>query len=190
MRTWQRLGYKDREKVMDNIASHEDWKSCFCEIAPGLLLFARQWVQSAADAEDAGKVQSIGARFAEGDITLDYADELDGALAIGRDVLHPRRSIFGEAGDLDTAFEHIVPRQIRLVEFVENGFCLRRGNLRKPRFRLECSLSQGYDRAPGKTSLGKFWQAGNVPSPTERLNQCYRRRHLLHLKIIQSLLIR
>jgi len=37
---------------MDNIASHEDWKSCFCEIAPGLLLFARQWVQSAADAED------------------------------------------------------------------------------------------------------------------------------------------
>lgn len=52
MRTWQRLGYKDREKVMDNLASHEDWKSCFSEVAPGLLLFARQWVQSAADAED------------------------------------------------------------------------------------------------------------------------------------------
>ena len=52
MRTWQRLGYKDREKVMDNVARHEDWKSCFSEVAPGLLLFARQWVQSAADAED------------------------------------------------------------------------------------------------------------------------------------------
>ena len=52
MRTWQRLGYKDREKVMDNLASHEDWKSCFSEVAPGLLLFARQWVRSAADAED------------------------------------------------------------------------------------------------------------------------------------------
>jgi RNA polymerase sigma-70 factor (ECF subfamily) len=52
MRTWQRLGYKDREKVMDNVASHENWKSCFSEVAPGLLLFARQWVQSAADAED------------------------------------------------------------------------------------------------------------------------------------------
>ena len=52
MRSWQRLGYKDREKVMDNLASHEDWKRCFAEIAPGLLLFARQWVQSAADAED------------------------------------------------------------------------------------------------------------------------------------------
>jgi len=50
--TWQRLECKDREKVMDNVASHEDWKSCFSEVAPGLLLFARQWVQSAADAED------------------------------------------------------------------------------------------------------------------------------------------
>jgi RNA polymerase sigma-70 factor, ECF subfamily len=37
---------------MDNIARHEDWKSCFSEVAPGLLLFARQWVRSAADAED------------------------------------------------------------------------------------------------------------------------------------------
>src|SRR5881396_1099150 len=49
---WRRLRNKDREKVMDNIASHENWKRCFSEIAPRLLLFARQWVQSAADAED------------------------------------------------------------------------------------------------------------------------------------------
>jgi RNA polymerase sigma-70 factor (ECF subfamily) len=49
---WRRLEYKDREEVMQNPANHEDWKSSFCEIAPGLLLFARQWVQSAADAED------------------------------------------------------------------------------------------------------------------------------------------
>ncbi len=49
---WRRLGDKDREKVMDNIASHEDWRSCFSEIGPGLLLFARQWTRSAADAED------------------------------------------------------------------------------------------------------------------------------------------
>jgi RNA polymerase sigma-70 factor, ECF subfamily len=48
----RRLEYKDREKVMQNLASHENWKSCFSEISPGLLLFARQWVQSAADAED------------------------------------------------------------------------------------------------------------------------------------------
>src|SRR6266404_9484668 len=48
----RRLEYKDREKVMQNLVTHENWKSCFCEVAPGLLLFARQWVQSAADAED------------------------------------------------------------------------------------------------------------------------------------------
>jgi RNA polymerase sigma-70 factor (ECF subfamily) len=50
--SWRRLGNKDREQVMDNIANHEDWKSCFSEIGPGLLLFARQWTRSAADAED------------------------------------------------------------------------------------------------------------------------------------------
>jgi len=37
---------------MEPIASHENWKNCFSEVAPGLLLFARQWVHSAADAED------------------------------------------------------------------------------------------------------------------------------------------
>jgi RNA polymerase sigma-70 factor (ECF subfamily) len=43
---------KDREKVMDDAASHEDWRNCFSELAPGLLLFARQWTASRADAED------------------------------------------------------------------------------------------------------------------------------------------
>src|SRR5712691_9037606 len=37
---------------MENVATHEDWKVCFLQLAPGLLLFARQWVHSAADAED------------------------------------------------------------------------------------------------------------------------------------------
>src|SRR5436189_3529040 len=49
---WRRLGNRDREKVMDNIANHENWKSCFSEIGPSLLLFARQWTRSRADAED------------------------------------------------------------------------------------------------------------------------------------------
>lgn len=43
---------KDREKVMDNAAINENWKACFSQFAPGLLLFARQWVRSQADAED------------------------------------------------------------------------------------------------------------------------------------------
>src|SRR5438477_6986657 len=43
---------KDREKVMDDAAINENWKGCFSQFAPGLLLFARQWVRSRADAED------------------------------------------------------------------------------------------------------------------------------------------
>ena len=37
---------------MEPTASYDNWRNCFSEVAPGLLLFARQWVQSAADAED------------------------------------------------------------------------------------------------------------------------------------------
>ena len=43
---------KDREKVMENVANDENWKACFCELGPGLVLFARQWVRTSADAED------------------------------------------------------------------------------------------------------------------------------------------
>lgn len=43
---------KDRELVMENVASNEDWKTCFSQLAPGLVLFARQFVHSMADAED------------------------------------------------------------------------------------------------------------------------------------------
>jgi RNA polymerase sigma-70 factor, ECF subfamily len=52
---------KDREEDMENVATHEDWKVCFSEAGPGLLLFARQWVHSAADAEDI--VQEAFVRF-------------------------------------------------------------------------------------------------------------------------------
>ncbi len=37
---------------MDDVATHEDWKVCVASLAPGFLLFARQWVRSRADAED------------------------------------------------------------------------------------------------------------------------------------------
>lgn len=37
---------------MEDVASHEHWKTCFAEAAPGLVLFARQFVRSLADAED------------------------------------------------------------------------------------------------------------------------------------------
>ena len=46
---------------MENVVSHEDWKVCFSKLGPGLVLFARQWVQSRADAEDV--VQEAFVRF-------------------------------------------------------------------------------------------------------------------------------
>jgi len=52
---------KDRGKVMENVATHEDWKVCLSELGPGLVLFARQWVRSVADAEDI--VQEAFVRF-------------------------------------------------------------------------------------------------------------------------------
>ncbi|MEY2440144.1 MAG: hypothetical protein QOI34_1529 [Verrucomicrobiota bacterium] len=52
---------KDREEVMENVAIDENWKVCFSQQGPGLLLFARQWVRSRADAEDI--VQEAFVRF-------------------------------------------------------------------------------------------------------------------------------
>ena len=52
---------KDREEVMDNVATDENWKTCFSQLAPGLVLFARQWVRSGSDAEDI--VQEAFVRF-------------------------------------------------------------------------------------------------------------------------------
>jgi len=52
---------KDREKVMEDVATDESWKICFSELAPGLVLFARQWARSPADAEDI--VQEAFVRF-------------------------------------------------------------------------------------------------------------------------------
>ncbi len=46
---------------MENVATDENWKTCFAQLAPGLVLFARQWTRSAADAEDV--VQEAFVRF-------------------------------------------------------------------------------------------------------------------------------
>ena len=47
---------------MEDVVTHEeDWKSCFAEVGPGLVLFARQFVRSIADAEDI--VQDAFVRF-------------------------------------------------------------------------------------------------------------------------------
>src|SRR5438105_2890325 len=41
--------------------SHETWRDCYRQLAPKLLLFARQWLTSATDAEDV--VQTAFVRF-------------------------------------------------------------------------------------------------------------------------------
>jgi len=46
---------------MDNVATDDNWKDCFSQMAPGLVLFARQWTRSPADAEDI--VQEAFVRF-------------------------------------------------------------------------------------------------------------------------------
>jgi RNA polymerase sigma-70 factor (ECF subfamily) len=46
---------------MENVTIDENWRVCFAELAPGLVLFARQFVRSPADAEDI--VQDAFVRF-------------------------------------------------------------------------------------------------------------------------------
>ena len=46
---------------MESAKPDEDWKTCFRQLAPGLLLFARRWSNSPADAEDV--VQEAFIRF-------------------------------------------------------------------------------------------------------------------------------
>jgi RNA polymerase sigma-70 factor, ECF subfamily len=54
---------------MDHLAIDEDWTVRFSQLAPGLLLFARQWVPSRADAEDV--VQEAFVRFWRRNHSLD-----------------------------------------------------------------------------------------------------------------------
>lgn len=99
---------KDREKVMDNVAAHEQWKTVFSELAPGLILFARQWVRSAADAEDI--VQDAFVKFWRRNHKIDnrallYATVRSTALdLIRRDTRRARREIAASA-DVDQTMD-------------------------------------------------------------------------------------
>ncbi len=46
---------------MERTLIDEDWKTCFAQLGPALLLFARRWTNSLADAEDI--VQEAFVRF-------------------------------------------------------------------------------------------------------------------------------
>jgi RNA polymerase sigma-70 factor (ECF subfamily) len=93
---------------MDNVATHEDWKTVFSEFAPGLLLFARQWVRTPADAEDI--VQEAFVKFWRRNHKIDnrallYATVRSVALdLIRRDVRRARREVEASA-DLEQSVE-------------------------------------------------------------------------------------
>ena len=99
---------------MDNVATHENWKTRFSELAPGLVLFARQWVRSQADAEDV--VQEAFVRLWRRDHNIDnrpllYAAVRSAALdLIRRDGRRARREnevYSGMAQFSDPQFETI-----------------------------------------------------------------------------------
>lgn len=46
---------------MERTLTNEDWKTCFAQLGPALLLFARRWTNCRADAEDV--VQEAFVRF-------------------------------------------------------------------------------------------------------------------------------
>jgi RNA polymerase sigma-70 factor (ECF subfamily) len=125
MRAWRRLENKDREKVMENFASHDDWKRCFYEIAPGLLLFARQWVHSAADAEDI--VQEAFVKFWRRNHKIDNRALLYSAVRsialdfIRRNSRRARReaSAFGETEFSEPQFEIEDETQRALAEAID-----------------------------------------------------------------------
>lgn len=111
---------------MDNVANHEDWKACFSEVAPGLLLFARQWVRSAADAEDV--VQEAFVRFWRRNLSIKnrgllYAAVRSAALdLIRKDNRRARREVevFGQAErTVQPQFEQLDDSQHELVSALD-----------------------------------------------------------------------
>ncbi len=111
---------KDREKVMQNVASHEDWRVCFSQLGPGLVLFARQWVRSRADAEDI--VQEAFVRFWRrnhniGNRALLYATVRSIALDLIR---RDSRRALREAEALSGS-EQVVEPQFELADDAQNA---------------------------------------------------------------------
>lgn len=112
---------------MDNVATHEDWRSLFSESARGLLLFARQWTRSRSDAEDI--VQEAFVKFWRNNHeirnrALLYATVRSIALDfIRRDIRRSRRetSAFAEnESSLEPQFELETEEQAALAAAVDS----------------------------------------------------------------------
>jgi RNA polymerase sigma-70 factor, ECF subfamily len=124
---------KDRERVMDNVANHEEWKDCFSELAPGLILFARQWVRSVADAEDV--VQDAFVRFWRRELSVRNRSLLYSAVRsaaldlIRKDSRRARREVaaFSETDQVvEPQFEQLDDSQRELVAAMDRLPCEQR----------------------------------------------------------------
>src|SRR5436305_6736672 len=107
---------------MGNVATREDCKVCFSERAPGLVVFGRQWVRSAPDAEDV--VQEAFVRFWRRNLRIKnrallYAAVRSAALdLIRRDSRRARREVevFGDTErTVQPQFEQMDDSQRELV---------------------------------------------------------------------------
>jgi RNA polymerase sigma factor (sigma-70 family) len=97
---------------MENVATDAKWEVCFSELGPGLVLFARQWVRSRADAEDI--VQDAFVKFWRRNHNVEnrgllYAAVRSAALdLIRRDSRRARReaeALSGTDGSVEPQFE-------------------------------------------------------------------------------------
>jgi RNA polymerase sigma-70 factor (ECF subfamily) len=112
---------------MENVATHENWKMCFSQLAPGLLLFARQWVRSTADAEDV--VQEAFVKFWRRNHNIDnrpllYATVRSIALDfLRRDSRRSRResdAVSGTEQVIQPQFDTVDDSQRALVSAIED----------------------------------------------------------------------
>jgi len=122
----RRFDVKDREEVMENVGIHENWQTCFSQLAPGLLLFARQWVRCAADAEDV--VQEAFVKFWRRNHNIDnrpllYATVRSTALdLLRRDSRRARRESDAMAGTeqvVEPQFDTADDAQIALASAID-----------------------------------------------------------------------
>src|SRR5438045_9276209 len=109
------------------VATHVDWKFLFSKLAPGLFLFARQWVRSPADAEDA--VQDAFVRFWRRNLSIKNRALLHAAVrsaALDLIRLDNRRArleveVFGEAErSVQPQFEQLDDSQCQLVAALDH----------------------------------------------------------------------
>jgi RNA polymerase sigma-70 factor (ECF subfamily) len=101
---------------MEQSRADEDWKNCFAQLGPALLLFARRWTNCRADAEDI--VQEAFVRFWRREHSLQKRALLYAAVrsaALDR-LRSEQRRARREASAARDGAEHVEPQFVELDE--------------------------------------------------------------------------